>query len=129
MPLKLVGFAAGLMFLAACGSSTAPAGGGGGGGGGCTPTATKICMAGLSFSPSTLTVSAGTSVTWENGSNTTHTVTSATGSTLVYDSGNIGVGSVFSQTFNAPGTYHYYCKFHGLDGNPPSGMAGTITVQ
>jgi plastocyanin len=126
MALKLAGFAAGLMFLAACGSSTAPAGGGGGG---CTPTATKICMAGLSFSPSALTVAAGTSVTWENGSNTTHTVTSATGSTLAYDSGNIGVGSVFSQKFNTPGTYHYYCKFHGLDGNPPSGMAGTITVQ
>lgn len=129
MPLKLAGFAAGLMFLAACGSSTAPAGGGGGGGGGCTPTATKICMAGLSFNPSTLTVSAGMSVTWENGSNTTHTVTSATGSTLVYDSGNVPVGSAFSQTFITPGTYHYYCKIHGINGNPPSGMAGTITVQ
>ncbi|PYO78220.1 MAG: hypothetical protein E6K55_04755 [Gemmatimonadetes bacterium] len=65
MPSKLVGFAAGLVVLAACGSSTSPAGSGGGGGGsgGCTPTATQVCMVGLSFSPTSLTVSAGTTVT------------------------------------------------------------------
>jgi plastocyanin len=86
-------------------------------------------MSGLSFSPSNLTVPAGTSVTWQNGSNVTHTVTSATGSTLTYDSGNVGIGGLFSQTFNTAGTYHYYCKIHGSDGTPPSGMSGTITVQ
>jgi plastocyanin len=127
MPLKLAGFAAGLMFLAACGSSTAPAGGGGGGGG-CTPTASKVCMGSASFNPATLTVSAGTTVSWQNTSGITHTVTSATGSTLTYDN-NVPNGMTVSQTFSTAGTYHYYCRFHGFDGNPPSGMAGTITVQ
>jgi plastocyanin len=31
--------------------------------------------------------------------------------------------------FPTAGTYHYYCKIHGADGTPPTGMAGTITVQ
>jgi len=131
MPSKLVGFAAGLVVLAACGSSTSPAGSGGGGGGsgGCTPTATQVCMVGLSFSPTSLTVSAGTTVTWNNGSPTTHSVTSATGSADVYDSPDLGAGATFQHTYNTAGTYHYYCRFHGINGNPPTGMSGTITVN
>ena len=93
------------------------------------PTATQVCMVGLSFSPTSLTVSVGTTVTWNNGSSTTHSVTSATGSTDVYDSPDIGVGSTFQHTYNTAGTYHYYCRFHGINGNPPTGMSGTITVQ
>src|SRR5438046_9578250 len=74
--------AAGVVLLAACGGSTSPygGGGGGGGGGGCTPTATKVCTVGRNqFNPVTLAVTAGTTVTWENGDRVAHTVTSATG--------------------------------------------------
>lgn len=112
--------------LAACGGSTSPYGGGGGGGGGgsCTPTASKVCMNALSFNPSTLTIAAGTTVTWENGSVNTHTVTSDAGSAQTYDSGNINNGGTFTQTFNTKGTYSYHCKYHVA-----SGMTGTITVQ
>ena len=113
MPSKwpsLVSGIAGALLLVSCGGgSTSPYGGGGGGGGGCTPTATKICTANASqFNPATLTVATGTTVTWENGDAVTHTVTSATGSA---------------------GTYNYYCRNHGLNGTPPTGMHGTITVQ
>src|SRR2546429_9315078 len=70
--------AVGAVLLAACGGSTSPYGGGGGG---CTPTATKVCTTpSLKFNPATLTVAAGTTVTWENGGGGAHTVTSATGS-------------------------------------------------
>jgi plastocyanin len=118
------------MFLVSCNSSTSSyGGGGGGGGGGCTPTATKVCMVAETFSPASLTVSAGTTVSWENGSTLTHTVTSATGSPVAYNSGNVGAGATYSQTFATAGTYNYYCQYHGLDGNPPTGMHGTITVQ
>jgi len=120
--------AAGALLLAACGGSTSPYGGGGGGGGGCTPTSTKICTtASLQFSPATLTVAAGTTVTWENGGGGAHTVTSATGSADTYDLA-LAAGMV-SHQFMTAGTYNFYCKNHGANGTPPTGMHGTITVQ
>jgi len=67
-------------------------------------------------------------VTWKYASGAAHTVTSATGSTEVYD-GTLGVGATFSRSFNTVGTYAYYCKNHGTNGTPPTGMSGTITVQ
>jgi plastocyanin len=120
---------AGVVLLVACGGSTSPYGGGGGGGGAsCSPTATKICTtASLQFSPATLTVAAGTTVTWENGGGGAHTVTSATGSADTYDLA-LAAGTV-SHQFMTAGTYNYYCKNHGFNGSPPTGMHGTITVQ
>jgi plastocyanin len=119
---------AGVVLFAACGGSTSPYGGGGGGGGGCTPTTTKVCTVGASqFSPATLTVTAGTTVTWQNGDAVAHTVTSATGSGDTYDLA-LAAGTV-SHQFMTAGTYNYYCKNHGVNGTPPTGMHGTITVQ
>jgi plastocyanin len=106
--------------VAGCGGSdygTAP-------GATCTPTATRICMTASTFNPTTLTVSAGTEVTWLNGSSLAHTVTSSPSSTEVFDY-NVGVGGSVSRTFNTAGTYEYYCELHGT---PTDGMRGTITV-
>src|SRR5213596_2517610 len=112
--------AAGVVLLAACGGSTSPYGGGGG----CTSTATKICTVGGSqFSPTSLTV---TTVTWQNGDGVAHTVTSATGSADTYDMA-LAAGTV-SHQFITAGTYNFYCKNHGFNGTPPTGMHGTITV-
>ncbi len=112
------------MLFAACGGSTSPYGGGGGG---CTPTSTKICTtASLQFNPATLTLPAGTTVTWENGGGGAHTVTSATGSADTYDMA-LAAGTV-SHQFMTAGTYNFYCKNHGVNGTPPTGMHGTITV-
>ena len=97
------------------------------GGGGCTPTATRICTAnGSQFNPVNLSVAAGTTVTWENGDGIGHTVTSATGSADTYDL-SLASGTV-SHQFTAAGTYNYYCRIHGANGTPPTGMHGTITV-
>jgi plastocyanin len=125
-PSLVSGFAGALLLVSCGGGSTSPYGGGGGGG--CTPTATKICTAGgIQFSPATLTVAAGTTVTWENGDGVGHTVTSATGSADTYDMA-LASGTV-SHQFATAGTYNYYCKIHGINGTPPTGMHGTITVQ
>jgi plastocyanin len=73
------------------------------------------------------TISAGDSIQWQVDSGF-HSVTSVAGSSPAYDS---GVGfSNFSQVFNTPGVYQYYCSLHGFDnGNGTAGgMAGTITV-
>src|SRR5881628_4029503 len=80
------------------------------------------------FSPVTLTVSVGATVTWQNGDGGAHTVTNATGSADTYDL-NLPAGGTASHLFNTAGTYNYYCKNHGINGAPPTGMHGTITVQ
>jgi plastocyanin len=75
------------------------------------------------FVPKTLTITAGTTVTWTNNGGMTHSVTADDGS---YDSGNLSPGQSFSHTYTTPGTYPYYCVFHGAPGGV--GMSGTITV-
>jgi plastocyanin len=73
----------------------------------------------MTFTPATITVTAGTTVTWKNNDNMTHTVTANDDS---YDSGNIGSGSSFSKTFSIAGTYPYHCSIH------PS-MTGKVVVN
>jgi plastocyanin len=87
-----------------------------------------VCAQAATFGPTNLTINMGQTVTWRHASGSAHTVTSATGSTDVYD-GTLGVGATFSRPFNTVGTYPYYCKNHGTNGTPPTGMSGTITVQ
>jgi plastocyanin len=51
-------------------------------------------------------------------SHTQHTVTVGDGS---FDSGALGEGEAFSQTFDTAGTFTYACSFHPA-------MTATITV-
>lgn len=125
MQMRMLALAA-VLTGAACSNSPTY---GGGGGGGCTPTATQVCMNASQFAPLNLTITHGTTVTWMNGDGIIHTVTSATGSGETFDSGNLGGGATFTHTFNTAGTYAYYCKIHGVNGAPPTGMHGTITVN
>ena len=71
------------------------------------------------FNPASLTVTAGTTVTWTNRGNRGHTVTSDQGT---FDSGNLNPGATFSYTFKDTGTFNYHCNFH-------SGMTAKIIVQ
>ena len=62
------------------------------------------------FSPKTVYVNVGESVTWTNGSDAEHTVDSDTGSELV--SGKLAAGATFDHTFSAAGTFAYHCDIH-----------------
>lgn len=62
-----------------------------------------------SYSPASISVSAGTTVRWVNSSGRDHTVTATDRS---YDSGNLGSGAGYSRTYDAPGTYNYFCIIH-----------------
>jgi plastocyanin len=75
----------------------------------------------FTFSPATLTVPVGTTVTVTNGGATTHTWTSDSGSAQVWNSGDINPGASFSVTFNTPGTFGYHCNIHPF-------MTGRIVV-
>lgn len=77
----------------------------------------------LQFSPSAVTIDAGTQVRWVNVSSVLHTVTPDghsewTSAQLADD------GSTFIHTFDTPGTYAYFCQPH-----VGQGMSGTITVN
>ena len=112
-------------------SNNSPTYGPGGGGQGnvCTPTANQVCMMDRVFYPQNLTIAHGTTVTWINGDAFNHTVGNAMGSAETFTSGFIGGGGMYSHTFANPGTFNYYCFIHGMDGIPPTGMHGTITVN
>ena len=79
----------------------------------------------FAFNPGTATVKVGTTVTWlhrDGGAN--HTVTADDDS---FTSGLMTENNRFSFTFDTPGTYAYYCEFHGGAGG--AGMSGVITVE
>ena len=78
-----------------------------------------VTIADLAFSPATLTITAGDTVTWTNQDQMIHTVTSTTGA---FDSGDLDPGDAFSFTFTTPGTYDYLCTPHPF-------MTGQIVVQ
>lgn len=128
MRMRVIPVIAAVTATLGCGSDS-PTYLGGQGGNVCTPTATQVCMIHSAFSPANLTIAHGTTVTWMNGDALNHTVTNAMGSADTYDSGFIAGGGSFSHTFASPGTFAYYCGVHGADGNPPTGMHGTVTVN
>jgi plastocyanin len=73
------------------------------------PGINEVFIQGSAFDPSTITVSAGTTITWTNKDGMTHTVTSNTG---LFDSGSISNNGTYSHTFNAAGTFPYKCTIH-----------------
>lgn len=82
------------------------------------PTGATVSVGDNTFSPTTLSVAAGTSVVWTNSGRRPHTVTSDAG---LWDSGMLSSGQAYSFTFQAPGTFSYTCLYH-------AGMAGTVVV-
>jgi plastocyanin len=75
------------------------------------------------FDAEVVRVSVGTQVEWLNVGRNPHTVTADDGS---FDSGDMQDGAEFSWTFDQPGVYRYYCRYHGGAGGV--GMAGMIVV-
>ena len=78
-----------------------------------------VTIADFAFAPDTITVAAGTTVTWTNNGAAGHTVTADDGS---FDSKTIASGATFSQAFAKAGTYAYHCSIH-------SSMTAKVVVQ
>jgi plastocyanin len=72
------------------------------------------------YSPKTISVTAGDTVTWTNGGTVQHSVTAQGGS---FDTGVFGPGGSRSVTFSTPGTFPYYCTVHGL------AQSGVVKVE
>ncbi len=79
----------------------------------------QIVIKDFMFGPASVTVKAGTTVTWVNRDEEPHTIVSDTG---LYRSGALDTGGEFHYTFATPGTYRYVCTIHPR-------MLGTIIVE
>jgi plastocyanin len=76
-----------------------------------------VSIAGFAFSPGTVTVTEGDTVTWTNDDQVPHT---ATGDG--FDTESIDGGQTASITFDTAGTYAYACAIHPT-------MTGTVVVE
>ena len=77
------------------------------------------------FIPSMVTIDIGGEVIWQNNDTAAHTITSGTaveGPSGVFDSSLVMAGSSFSHTFDAAGTFDYFCMVHPW-------MAGAVMVS
>jgi plastocyanin len=62
------------------------------------------------YSPRSVSIAAGDTVTWRNDGQVPHTATADNGS---FDTGSFGPGQSRSNTFRSAGTISYYCTIHG----------------
>jgi len=77
------------------------------------------------FIPSTVVITVGGTVTWDNTDNAAHTSSSGTaadGPDGVFDSSLIMAGGSYSHTFDTAGTFDYFCMVHPW-------MEGTVIVE
>jgi len=71
---------------------------------------TEVKIKDFMFSPKTLTVPVGTTVTWTNNDDDPHTVASIDKTT--FKSSALDTGEKYSYTFTKPGKYAYFCSIH-----------------
>jgi len=83
------------------------------------PAPADVKIDNFSFGPQSITVPAGTKVTWKNRDDIPHTVVSTEG---VFKSRVLDTDETFSFTFDKPGTFPYFCSVHPK-------MTGTVVVQ
>jgi plastocyanin len=78
-----------------------------------------VTIADFAFTPGTITVKVGATVTWTNNDTAAHTVTADDGT---FDSKSLAPGATFSHLLDKAGTYSYHCAIH-------SSMTATVVVQ
>jgi plastocyanin len=79
----------------------------------------SVSIAGLAFTPRTISVTPGSTVTWANNDPSAHDVTSSDGS---FGSSTLSKGDIYTAQFPSAGTFSYICSIHPF-------MAGTVVVN
>jgi plastocyanin len=88
------------------------------GGGAHASASASVTMADFFFSPGSVTVAVGDTVTWHNSGQAPHTATADNGS---FDTGTVNAGGSASHRFTTAGTFTYTCTIH-------PNMHGTVRV-
>jgi len=81
----------------------------------------EVDIENFAFSPATLTIAPGTSVTWVNKDEEPHNVV-GTAPPRYFRSQGLDGGDNFAFVFDKPGTYKYICSVHPQ-------MHGTVVVK
>ncbi|MGK3207179.1 cupredoxin domain-containing protein [Amycolatopsis sp. MEPSY49] len=84
------------------------------------PSTKSVEAMGYKFSPASLTISVGDTVTWTNHDTAPHNIVVTDGPEK-FTSPTLQTGQTFSHTFTKAGTYSYYCSIH-------PDMKATVTV-
>ena len=84
-----------------------------------TAASASVTITDYKFTPDTVTVNEGDTVTWTNEGPTVHTATAEDGS---FDTGTLNKGESGSATFTSAGTINYICSPHPY-------MKGKVIVQ
>ena len=83
------------------------------------PVATNaVSIENFAFSPAIVTVKAGTTVTWTNHDQDSHTATAMSGP---FHSPTLNTGQSYQYTFTTPGRFDYLCTIHPF-------MTATVVV-
>jgi len=94
-------------------------------------TVKRVAIKNMAFTPQTITVKAGTKVTWKNADGVVHDVTSADSMkttakvTGLFASASLSNGQKFSFTFKKKGTFYYVCTLHAS----MASMHGKVIVK
>lgn len=83
------------------------------------PSNAQVSITKTGFQPASVEVKAGGAVTWTNHDATSHTVTA---DDMSYDSQAIFPGKTYTQRYDRPGTYAYYCRY-------VTTLKGTVTIK
>ena len=84
------------------------------------PTTVEVRIDNFSFGPASVTVPAGTEITWVNHDDIPHTVMSDDKTT--FKSHPLDTDEKFTFKFDKPGTYQYFCSIHPK-------MTATVVVK
>jgi plastocyanin len=81
---------------------------------------TIVDIKNFAYSPNPVEIPVGSTVTWINRDTVAHTATAQDRG--AFQSGTLAPGDRFSQNFDQPGTFDYFCEFQ-------ASMKGTVIVQ
>lgn len=77
-----------------------------------------VTIQNFAFSPATVTIKVGTTLTWTNRDQDPHTVSATSGA---FHSPTLSTGQSYQYTFTTPGRFDYLCTIHPF-------MTGTVVV-
>lgn len=109
--------------VSACGSAApSPSSSAGGQSSSAGASNDNVVIKNFAFTPATVQVTTGATVTWMNSDSAAHTTTADKSSAMAWDSGSLSQNQTYAVTFTKPGSYSFHCAIHNY-------MTGTITVS
>ena len=72
-----------------------------------------MAIADFDYSPDPVSLEAGGTITWTNEDSAAHTATARPEAPAEFDTETLEQNDTGEATLDVPGTYEYFCRFHG----------------